>query len=38
MIPAKSLPIVDLVMSAVPSSLRPIVKPFADLVSPVLKV
>ena len=38
MIPAKSLPIVDLVMSAVPSSLRPIVQPFADLVSPVLKV
>jgi hypothetical protein len=38
MIPATSLPIVDLVMSVVPSQLQPVVKPFADLVSPVLKV
>jgi hypothetical protein len=38
MIPAKSLPIVDLVMSIVPGPLQPVVKPLADLVSPVLKV
>ena len=38
MIPAKSLPLTDLVMSLVPSGLKPIVKPFVDLVTPVLKV
>ena len=38
MIPAKSLPLADLVMSLVPSALKPIVKPFVDLVTPVLKV
>ncbi len=38
MIPAKSLPLADLVMSLVPSVLKPIVKPFVDLVTPVLKV
>jgi len=38
MIPAKSLPIVDLVTSVVPTPLQPVAKPVADLVSPVLKV
>jgi hypothetical protein len=38
MIPAKSLPIVDSVMGVIPAPLQPIAKPFADLVSPVLKV
>jgi pimeloyl-ACP methyl ester carboxylesterase len=38
MIPAKSLPLADVVMSLVPSGLKPIVKPFVDLVTPVLKV
>jgi hypothetical protein len=38
MIPAKSLPLTDFVMSIVPSALTPIVKPFADLATPVLKV
>jgi hypothetical protein len=38
MIPATSLPLTDLVMSLVPSGLKPIVKPFVDLVTPVLKV
>jgi PE-PPE domain len=38
MIPAKSLPIVDLVTSVVPAALQPVVKPVADLVSPILKV
>jgi hypothetical protein len=38
MIPAKSLPLTDLVMSLVPTGLKPIVKPFVDLVTPVLKV
>jgi hypothetical protein len=38
MIPAKSLPIVDLLMSAIPAGLQPVAKPVADLVSPVLKV
>jgi hypothetical protein len=38
MIPAKSLPIVDLVTRLLPAPLRPVVKPVADLVSPVLKV
>jgi pimeloyl-ACP methyl ester carboxylesterase len=38
MIPAKSLPIMDLLMSVVPSPLTPVVKPIVDLVSPTLKV
>ncbi|MGV0871961.1 PE-PPE domain-containing protein [Mycolicibacterium sp. XJ879] len=38
MIPAKSLPLVDLVMQIVPGPLRPFVRPIADLVTPVLKV
>jgi len=38
MIPAKSLPIVDLIMGAIPAALQPVAKPVADLVSPVLKV
>jgi hypothetical protein len=38
MIPAKSLPIVDEVMGVIPAPLQPIAKPFADLVSPALKV
>src|SRR6478672_5924825 len=38
MIPAKSLPLTDFVMSLVPSALKPIIKPFVDLVTPVLKV
>lgn len=38
MIPAKSLPIVDAVMGWVPAPLKPVAKPVADLVSPVLKV
>lgn len=38
MIPARSLPLVDLVTSALPAPLRPVAKPVADLVSPVLKV
>lgn len=38
MIPAKSLPIMDLITSAVPAPLRPVVKPVVDLVSPVYKV
>lgn len=38
MIPAKSLPIVDAVMGGVPAPLKPLAKPVADLVSPVLKV
>src|SRR6476620_441884 len=38
MIPAKSLPLADVVMSLVPSGLKPIIKPFVDLVTPVLKV
>ena len=38
MIPAKSLPIVNLVTSMLPSSLQPVAKPVVDLVSPVLKV
>lgn len=38
MIPAKSLPIVDLVTSVLPAPLQPVAKPVADLVSPVLKV
>jgi PE-PPE domain-containing protein len=38
MIPAKSLPIVNAVMAAIPAPLQPVAKPFADLVSPTLKV
>jgi pimeloyl-ACP methyl ester carboxylesterase len=38
MIPAKSLPIVNAVMGALPAPLQPVAKPVADLVSPVLKV
>jgi hypothetical protein len=38
MIPAKSLPIVDLVSSVIPAPLQPVVKPIADLISPTLKV
>ena len=38
MIPARSLPLTDLVMSLVPTALTPIVKPFVDLATPVLKV
>jgi len=38
MIPAKSLPIADFVMSVVPGALKPVVKPVVDLVSPVYKV
>jgi hypothetical protein len=38
MIPAKTLPIMDLIMSVVPAPLRPVVQPFVDLVSPALKV
>jgi hypothetical protein len=38
MIPAKSLPIADFVMSVVPGALKPVVKPVVDVVSPVYKV
>ena len=38
MIPAKSLPIADFVMSVVPGALQPVAKPVVDLVSPVWKV
>ena len=38
MIPARSLPILNLVTSLLPSSLQPVAKPVVDLVSPVLKV
>lgn len=38
MIPAKSLPIVDLLTSLLPAPLQPLFKPVADLISPVLKV
>jgi hypothetical protein len=38
MIPAKGLPIVSLITGALPAALQPVVKPVADLVSPVLKV
>jgi hypothetical protein len=37
-IPAKSLPLVNAVMGLIPGPLQPVAKPFADLVSPVLKV
>jgi pimeloyl-ACP methyl ester carboxylesterase len=38
MIPAKSLPIMDLVSSVIPAPLQPVAKPVIDLVSPVYKV
>ena len=38
MIPAKSLPIFDLVTSYLPGPVAPFVKPIIDLVSPVMKV
>jgi len=38
MIPARGLPLTNLVMSAVPDPLKPVVQPFADLATPVLKV
>lgn len=38
MIPAKSLPMMNLIMSAVPEPLRPFVKPLVDLTSPAAKV
>lgn len=37
-IPAKSLPLVDVVMGVLPAALLPVAKPVADLISPVLKV
>ena len=37
-IPAKSLPLVNVVLGAIPAPLQPIAKPVADLVSPVLRV
>jgi hypothetical protein len=38
MIPATSLPIMNLVMSSTPGALKPIVKPLVDLISPVYRV
>jgi hypothetical protein len=38
MIPATSLPIMNLVMSLTPAALKPFVKPIIDLISPVYKV
>ncbi|MGV0715784.1 PE-PPE domain-containing protein [Mycolicibacterium sp. XJ662] len=38
MIPAKSLPLTDLVMQIVPGPFKPFVRPIVDLVTPVLKV
>ena len=38
MIPATSLPIMNLVMALTPDLLKPVVKPIVDLVSPVYKV
>jgi PE-PPE domain len=38
MIPAKSLPLANLIVSATPAPLKPIVKPVVDLVAPVWKV
>jgi PE-PPE domain-containing protein len=38
MIPAKSLPMFDLIMSFVPGPVQPFVKPIIDLVSPVAEV
>jgi hypothetical protein len=38
MIPATSLPIMNLVMSLTPDALKPLVKPIVDLISPAYKV
>jgi hypothetical protein len=38
MIPARGLPLVNVITSALPAPLQPVIKPVADLVSPVLKV
>jgi hypothetical protein len=38
MIPAKSLPLMDLIMSEVPDSLKPAIEPLVALVSPAAKV
>ncbi|ULE33941.1 PE-PPE domain-containing protein [Mycobacterium sp. IDR2000157661] len=38
MIPAKSLPIMNLLTSLIPEQLRPLVQPIVELVSPVLRV
>lgn len=38
MIPATSLPIMNLVMSLTPGALKPLVKPIVDLISPAYKV
>lgn len=38
MIPATSLPMYDLLLSLVPAQLRPLVKPFVELATPVTKV
>ena len=38
MIPAKSLPLMNLIMSIVPDPLKPLVQPIIDLISPVAKV
>ncbi|MGY4648724.1 PE-PPE domain-containing protein [Mycobacterium sp. URHB0021] len=38
MIPARSLPLTNLVMGITPAVLKPLVKPFVDLSAPVLKV
>jgi hypothetical protein len=38
MIPAKSLPIMNLITSILPAPVQPVIKPVVDLVSPVLKV
>ena len=38
MIPAKSLPMMNLIMGMVPDPLKPLVQPIIDLISPVAKV
>ena len=38
MIPAKSLPLMNLIMSVVPDALKPLVQPIVDLTSPLVKV
>ena len=38
MIPATSLPIMNLIMGATPAALMPIVKPLVDLISPAYRV
>src|SRR4029077_17904499 len=38
MIPAKSLPMMNLIMGYVPDPLKPLVQPIIDLISPVAKV